>query len=670
MRFLFKCLAPDNDNLNDIVQILHTNTLGGLLVSVLAISALTFGFESQSPLPIKIYFWLFMVSLLLLRFVDAMYWMKRLRHQTDKAYAAFSRFYAGVTLTALTWGIYTISIFPQMQILELATTMVVLSALAGGAATVLGASRSLVWTFCTLLLVPMSTIALFESHREVNVLGFLGIAFWITMLSSSKRTNHFFTQSMDLKKHNQQLLKLMEAERNEVIRVNTALKNSNLQLDALNSHLEETVQQRTKEVTRLSNLDPLTLLMNRTGFLKQLALCVEKCKNHNTTVALLFIDLDGFKQVNDSLGHAIGDQVLVKVADILKQHAPKHSLARWGGDEFIMIIEDVSSDTAMLAASAIRQDIADPMTIDKNEINLDATIGIALCPEHGDDPQRLIQEADLTMYYEKRLQQSHIAVFNTAIFNSVCREQKLREGLRVAIDENAFYLVYQPIICTDTDSASSFEALIRWQYNNTQVSPNEFIPIAERCGIIVQLGEWVLHTACNDAARWQGTHIAVSVNVSVAQLMEDDFVCRLSHILSSSGLSPTRLHLEVTESVFADNIAKLTAQINGIKAMGVFISIDDFGTGFSSLSQLHNLNFDYIKIDRSFINTLDSTGEPIIRAALLIAGEFGCKTIAEGVETEIQAARLKAMGVDCLQGFYFDKPQREKNLTRWLHNDK
>nr|WP_289847307.1 EAL domain-containing protein [Alteromonas sp. C1M14] len=462
----------------------------------------------------------------------------------------------------------------------------------------------------------------------------------------------------------------METERNEVIRVNAALKQSNLQLDAINSHLEETVEQRTKDVTRLSNLDPLTMLMNRTGFLKQLSLSIDKCKSHNASLALLFIDLDGFKQVNDSLGHPIGDRVLVKVADVLKQHAPKHNLARWGGDEFIIIIENVSAETATIAALAIRKDIAAPMNIDENEISLDATIGIALCPEHTDDPQRLIQEADLTMYHEKRLRQSHVAVFNTAIYASVRREQQLREGLRIAIEQNAFYLVYQPLICSRTGMVSSFEALIRWQYNDTLISPGEFIPIAERCGIIIHLGEWVLRTACKDAARWQDSRIAVSVNVSVAQLMEDDFVARLSQILSSTGLAPTRLHLEVTESVFADNTTKLTAQINGIKAMGVTISIDDFGTGFSSLSQLHILNFDHIKIDRSFIQALDTTGEPIVRAALLIAGEFGCKTIAEGVETENQAARLKAMGVDCLQGFYFGKPQREETLTQWFHNDK
>ena len=670
MRTYFKTAYRDDNTLRDVVHLLHSNAFNGMIISIAAISALTFGFDSPETADTKKMFWFVMVCLLLLRFFDAVFWMKVLKKKDKSPWPAYLRFGAGVTFTALFWAAYSVSLFRQMPILELATTMVVLSALAGGAATVLGASRLFVWTYCTLLLIPISVTAMVDPREELFILGALGIAFYVTMLGTSRKTNAFFLETIELKEQNQALVGLMAEERNDVVRVNRALTSSNQKLDALNASLEVEVKSRTDDILRLSNLDPLTSLMNRSGFLRHLRQEIREARQNQSKLAVLFIDLDGFKQVNDSLGHQVGDQVLVVAAARLGRFASSDRLSRWGGDEFIVLATFSQQDRLLKLAADIRSSIAQGMAIEKNQINLDATIGIAVYPDHGDEERQLIQRADITMYHEKRRKLSHVGIFNDTIFDAVHRELTLREGLRNAISKNQLYLVYQPLICSVTGKVWSFEALLRWHFEGEEVSPVDFIPIAERSGRINEIGMWVLSTACNNAANWVDKSVAISVNVSVIQLMEDNFIEQLDKVLATSGLAPERLHLEVTESVFADNKQKLSDQVNAIKSRQVAVSIDDFGTGFSSLSQLQLLHFDHIKIDRSFINNLDSTGEPIIRATLLIAGEFGCKTIAEGVETENQATRLKAMGVDCLQGYYYARPEREESLGRWFDTEK
>ncbi len=266
MRAIFKNSYRDDETLRDVVHLLHTNAFNGMIIPIAAISALTFGFDTPDTASLKRAFWFVMVSLLLLRFFDAVFWMKVLKKKDKSPRPAYLRFGAGVTLTALLWATYSVTLFRQMPILELATTMVVLSALAGGAATVLGASRPFVWTYYCLLLIPMSVTAMIDPREELFMLGVLGIAFCITMLGTSRKTNEFFLETIELKEQNQALVEQMAAERNEVVRVNKALTSSNQKLDAMNASLEVEVQSRTDDVLRLSNLAPLTSLMNRSAF--------------------------------------------------------------------------------------------------------------------------------------------------------------------------------------------------------------------------------------------------------------------------------------------------------------------------------------------------------------------------------------------------------------------
>ena len=654
----------------DLIDALYGNIFTGLFMTMVGFSGLVFGFHSENTSSLKFAFWLIMLAVVLLRLVDAFYWLtKRKRNAYDPVTAEY-RFALGSTITAIIWASYSLALYNVMSGIELACTMVILSAMAGGGASVLAPSRIIAFSYCTILILPLSAKALFDAQPYFFTLGALGSIFWLVMLTTASRSNAFFVSTASVKAQNADLLNRMETERKETARVNEQLRLSNAKLDEANATLEIQIAKRTDDIHRLSNRDPLTSLLNRSGFLRYLDNLIVKAKEVRNQVAVLFIDLDGFKQVNDSLGHQVGDKVLEEVAMRLTRFCEQDHLARWGGDEFVIALPYASVDTATAVAQAARSGITIPIFVSDNQITLDATIGIAMFPEHGMEAQSLIQEADLTMYEQKRLQRGTVGIFSEEIYLALRDEQLMSEHLRSAISNGELFLAYQPIIHARSQRLYAAEALLRWQRGDKLIPPDVFIPLAERTGQMKDIGTWVLHRACIDAAQWQfSSPISVSVNVSVIQLLDDNFIGTLERVLSSSGLAPERLHLEITESVFAHNKEKVIAQINAIKLRNVAVSIDDFGTGYSSLSQLQSLKCDYIKIDKSFVQNPAEGSDTIIRATMLIAQEFHCKTIAEGIETEAQAQRLTAMGVDHLQGYLYAKPLTNEDLIRWYNNN-
>lgn len=654
----------------DLVDSLYGNVFTGLIMTMVGFSGLVFGFHSQSTSSVKFSFWLLMLAVVLVRLGDAFYWLNKLNQKSYAPAAAEYRFAVGSTITATVWASYSLVLYDAMSGIELASTMVVVSAMAGGGASVLAPSRFVAFSYCTLLILPLSIKALVDNQPYFFTLGILGCLFWLAMLATASRANAFFISTATVKTQNSELASNMDAEREETARVNEQLRLSNAKLDEANANLELQIAKRTDDIHRLSNRDPLTSLLNRSGFLRYLDRLIGKAKELRNQVAVLFIDLDGFKQVNDSLGHQVGDKVLEEVAKRLSRFCEPDHLARWGGDEFVIALPYASVDTAMAVAQAARSGITIPIFVSDNQITLDATIGIAMFPEHGMEAQSLIQEADLTMYEQKRLQRGSVGVFSEEIYLALREEQRMSEHLRSAISNGELFLTYQPILRANSQTLYAAEALLRWQRGDKLISPDVFIPLAERTGQMQEIGTWVLHRACIDAAQWQFSEaISVSVNVSVIQLLDDSFVSTLEKVLASSGLAPERLHLEITESVFARNKEKVIAQINAIKQRKVAVSIDDFGTGYSSLSQLQSLKCDYIKIDRSFVQNPEEGSDTIIRATMLIAQEFHCKTIAEGIETEAQATRLTSMGADLLQGYLYARPLTNEHLIRWYQNN-
>lgn len=653
--------------LREVVELLYSNIFTGLVMTALSISAITFGIVNAKITTDKFSIWSLMMLLTAIRSIDGTYWYLRLRKGSYQPRWPLFRFVLGSVLSALVWAFFCVSLYDSMSLVELATTMVIVAAMAGGAATTLATLLPLVLVYVTFLLLPFSIRALFDNNDQFVLLGGLGTLFWVAMCTAAVKTNIFTKQAIAMKHENEELVVLMRQERNEVRRVNKALLDTNQKLDHANSNLESEVHRRTKELQEISNRDPLTNLMNRIGFMQNFNAILARTHDR-TPMAVLFIDLDGFKQINDSLGHQAGDLVLSKVAAKLSEYCEANCIGRWGGDEFIIILPHADGDTAMAIALAIKSSLSTLNPIADNTLSLDATIGIALYPLHSNTASNLVQLADLTMYHYKRSAPGLVGIYTDALYEKMHHEQQLRDGLSQAIERKQLQVVYQPIIDASSNRLWAIEALLRWQFNDTWVSPDEFIPLAEKSGAIHNIGTWVLHRACIDAAQWENQSFGVSVNVSVLQMVDEDFVACVDRALASSGLAPYRLHLEVTESIFADDMAILSANISALKARRVKVAIDDFGTGFSSLNLLQSLDFDLLKIDRAFVQKMTQSSDAIVKATVLMAKALGCKTVAEGVETEEQASLLRLLGVDCLQGYLFARPLEKKALQEWYNS--
>lgn len=646
---------------------MYSNVIPGMVGSVVAAAFMVFVFKTESTHSLKVIWFTVISAVMLLRIGDGLYWYYYLRGTQYDGQSAINRFVLGAVVTALLWSIYSVGFFDTMDETQFAVTMAVLCSLAGGSNTILSGHRQVAVLFVILLLAPVSIMAIFSVQTSQFYLGVLGLMFCGAMSLSGLRAANLVIDTIELRNENNNLIETMNVEIDQVDEVHQKLSDAYDRLNDANSSLEKEVERRTEEIQELSSLDPLTQLYNRSAFIKQLLLTVKKSSDRGHSIALLFIDLNGFKKINDSLGHKVGDVVLVEIANRLSAFANDYQAGRWGGDEFLMLIPYADQQTAMSVATALQTRISQPLDVMSNQLNLTATIGIAMFPEHTNDETELIQLADFAMFEQKKLRLNEPKMFTHDLFQSLKYVEELRNGLQDAIVNKQMYLCYQPIVCCQTKQPRLFEALLRWNFNDGLIRPDIFIPLAEQSGFIREIGAWVLNRACIDASQWQHSPDAsVTVNVSIIQLQDDDFINVLDKALQTSKLAPERLHLEITESMFADNKEKVRATLDGIKARNVQVSIDDFGTGYSSLSQLQTLSFDIVKIDRSFVQNMHKGGEAIIRATMFIANEFGSQTVAEGIETEEEAQKLSDMGVDFLQGFLFAKPMPNDELRVWV----
>lgn len=573
-----------------------------------------------------------MISLLVVRFIDALHWHKSTNIKDGKR--SIIRFSCGTYLSAILWCLYTLIVMPDAESIELAYIIITVSGMAGGGTAVLSAHRSTSVFYAVILLAPGSLWLLLSGEKHQQLLGFLGFMFFISMVIAAKKAAQFTSQAINLKNENALLV----------------------------AKMEEKVEQRTQKIYELSNLDPLSKLYNRTAFLKHL----EQLLTHNNkSLAVLFIDLDKFKEINDSLGHDTGDILLQQTATRLQNAQRQQLLCRWGGDEFLIALDDVSQQQAIDFANHLVSKISLPYEIHGNQCVIGATIGIAMFPDHGLTADSLIQLADTAMYHQKNTQPSQVEMFSHKLMQQLAREKKLKDGLELAIDKQQFSLQFQPIIATQNYKTTCCEALLRWHLDGENISPAEFIPLAEQYGHIPRIGAWVLEQVCLTANQWPN-HIAVAVNVSMLQLHDPAFIHILNNALSQSALNPERLHIEITESVFASDQAILIQHIKAMQCKGIKVSIDDFGTEYSSLSVIQNLGVNIIKIDRSFVRQINDNGYAIIKAVVQIAAALGYQVVAEGVEYQDQADKLAAMHVDYLQGFLYAKPMSPELLMTYL----
>ena len=411
-------------------------------------------------------------------------------------------------------------------------------------------------------------------------------------------------------------------------------------------------------IAKLASEDPLTGLPNRRVFRAS----IEKLsagEGASAKFAVLFLDLDRFKVINDTLGHRVGDMLLVGVARRLQQCLkPSDVLARLGGDEFAIVLPSFRSRNALATvANTIVEMIAQPYDIDGHRIRSTVSIGIAIGPNDGSSADDLLVAADLALYAVKTTGRGTYCFYEHSMNEELNGRRQIETELREALEQNQLHLEYQPIIDLRRNVISGFEALARWQHPTMgAISPAVFVPVAEDGGLILPLGEWALREACRQAALWP-SNLKVSVNLSPVQFSLPTLAGTISDILAETGLAPHRLVLEITERVFIADVEKTLAILHRLKAMGVGIAMDDFGTGYSSLSSLRSFPFDKIKIDRAFVSDLgeNSQNSVIVQAVIIIARALGMTTVAEGVETAAQQRLLTALGCDEVQGYLYSK---------------
>jgi diguanylate cyclase (GGDEF)-like protein len=437
-------------------------------------------------------------------------------------------------------------------------------------------------------------------------------------------------------------------------------------LEAMRRAFGEAVHQATH--------DALTGLPNRTLVIDRLTHALARARRNPCGLAVLFVDLDRFKVVNDSLGHSVGDEVLVQVAERLKGAVrPGDTVSRLAGDEFVVVCEDVLDEADLVRlGERMAHAIARPLSLYGRETIITASIGIALAsPET--TAEDLLRDADVAMYRAKERGRSRIELFDQAMRIRMLDRLETEHALRLAVQQGRLALHYQPTVCLTTGRVLSFEALVRWRHGERGlVSPNDFIGLAEDTGLIVPLGRWALETACHELASWRAMRpelepLQVSVNLSAGQFADPHLVAMVSAALEASGLPPDHLWLEITESVLMEEAAATIDTLRALRALGVRLSIDDFGTGYSSLSYLKRFPVDVLKIDRSFVDGLgvDPEDQEIVTAIVSLARALGLGVVAEGVETAEQLDEVRRLGCNSVQGYYLGKPEpADKVLER------
>ncbi|MBE9138947.1 EAL domain-containing protein [Nodosilinea sp. LEGE 07088] len=424
------------------------------------------------------------------------------------------------------------------------------------------------------------------------------------------------------------------------------------------------------------SFDTLTGLPNRRRFEQQLSQWMGYCRQHNHLLCVLFLDIDRFKYINDVLGHDLGDTLLVHIGQRLQQLTPQGSLlARWGGDEFILLlprIHDLAAGVAM--AEVILASLKLPFQLQTHNLNISASLGVAIFPEDGEDLRALLQKADLALFEAKSQGRNTYQVYSQVFSERVRATLQLENALIKALEQEEFSLYYQPKISLATGQVTGLEALLRWDSPELgRLSPGHFIPIAEETGLIVTMGAWVLRESCRQSQVWRRAgllSVPIAVNLSVLQLYQADLLAQLEQLLATFDLPPSLLELEITETAAMQDVDYAQARLHQLTDLGLSLSLDDFGTGFSSLAYLSRFPLKVLKIDRAFIAPLSTspTAQAIARSIIELGHGLGMRVLAEGVETDDQLAYLRAIGCDEVQGYLFQPPmpaiQAEEFLQR------
>ncbi len=685
--------APAPGRLADLVvrdqaKALYDYAAGGLAMSAVASLFLSIMIATTGDLD-RVVGWLGAMAVVLgVRTLDLLLWYPRRPSGAAGGEAEIRRYASGVAAASLVWIAFPPLFFHAMSETGRAGAAVVLAAMAGGSPIMLGAVSGLSIGYCLSLILPFSLMFLLQPGRVAFSLGMLGLCDAVVMTGTCMVLHHRVIDFIRLARRHQLMMADALMQQDRTAAANASLRAAQDALHDANQSLESRIEARTTDLqreimeresyaralARLASTDSLTGLLNRATLSERLAELLRDAAQAEAGIAVLFLDLDGFKQINDLQGHDVGDHVLRVAARRLMECCLGAYVARWGGDEFVIVTTRCRAEAEILPlAERIRRSLTAPIETDppqggRRTVRIGVSIGVSLCPLHGTSQDELIGAADVAMYSGKKEGGGRLTVFNAELARLISERRLIEQSLREAPGDGALALHYQPIVNAVSGRCEVMEALLRWTHPELgRISPEIFIPIAEQSEQIVAIGRFVLFEACGAAVLWPGPDPpAVAVNISVAQILSGHLLEDVQAALDASGLPVHRLHLEITESMFVADPFRIMPPLEALRARGVCLALDDFGTGFSSLARLKTLPINTIKIDRAFVQEESEEGFAIIRAMLLIARAMQLEVTAEGVETEQQMSMLTALGATRLQGYLLSRPMPAAMVAAWL----
>jgi len=541
-------------------------------------------------------------------------------------------------VSGITWGAVVIWLFPADDVAHQVMLVFVLAGMCAGAVTTMSPMMGSLIAFVILAIFPAVVRFLYLGTDVAYAMAIMSVVFVVLILKTAMNLNRVLKQSL-----------LMRDE-----------------------------QRHDKEIIQRQALyDSLTGLPNRRLLIEKIQQEVNRSLRHKNIGAVLFLDLDYFKSINDSMGHAVGDELLLQVANRLNSCLRKEdATARIGGDEFIILAANIGEDEAQanrnitIFTDKIRHQFDKEFYIDGQSIFITSSIGVTLFPIVDVSPEELLQKSDVAMYEAKAAGRNNARLFEPEMQQTIIKQRETEKGLRKALLEGELELYYQPLFDAE-DNIFSVEALIRWNHpEKGMVPPVDFIGLAEKRGLIIPIGDWVLEQACKHLAEISGdSNISMSINVSPRQFSETSFVAKMIEVLTKTGVDPARVRLEITESMVMDNVEETIKKMQRLTGEGIHFSIDDFGTGYSSLAYLKRLPVDMLKIDKSFVLdiTNDKDDELIVETILAMAHHMKIDVIAEGVETDQVLAFLKLKGCRKFQGYLFERPMPFADLIKRLN---
>ncbi len=570
----------------------------------------------------------------------------------------------GIFLSGLFFGSSALIIFPHDDLATQALSFFLLASMIAGSVAVYSTHVPAFLLYS----LPIITAFLYRASTLPDLLVFLvlvGVVYYAVMTASLLRVNRSILQSLKTQYLNHDLADNLSHAKEELERFNEELK------------IENSVREETeKRLYQLANFDPLTGLSNRHMFKEDLKRAIKSAYEKNTSMALLFLDLDNFKIINDTLGHAMGDKLLIAASSRLKSLLDINStIARLGGDEFVIIIKQIKdNETISNLATKIIQLLEKPFTFNEHEMFIGTSIGISIYPQDAKDEHTLLSYADTAMYTAKSKGKNNYQFFTSQMHDEILERHDIETKLHHAIENNELRIDYQPKVDINTQEIVGAEALLRWDQKELgQVSPSIFIPIAEESSLINEIGKWVITKVCEDVARLQhtfGNKLCISLNISSSQILHQNLPQLIKEHLEKNRISSSSIELEFTENMLIKQERKSQMVLKELEGMGIKLSIDDFGTGYSSLNYLKTLPIHALKIDKSFItDTPNCEGDcAIAKSIISLAHNLDLDVIAEGVETIEQLRFLKNNGCSVIQGFYFSKPLDINAFSAYLNS--